>query len=208
MIFGVVSLAASAGTIFYEEIPGSENLSIRARRKSISLENEEGLLRELRLAGSERIVSLCITPLEREGEQRIIYISGSRFSRYGHTLHVLDSISLEEIYREDFAYAKPHKVQAGEVNGDGFIDVAITMYKKTEFHPVMAKRPYFYSWKNGRLEPLWRGSRFAYPFLDFRLEDLDGNGIDEVIVREKIQGGAVREGVYRWQGFGFVRDED
>lgn len=115
----------------------------------------------------------------------------------------------------DLASIKPLKVLAGDIDGDGRAEIGVCVYKTTKFHPVFAKRPFFYDLKNGELEPVWLGSRLARPFDDYRLFDLDGDGIDEIVSIESEQNGHKLLALYDWKGFGFeiravsaeIRDE-
>jgi hypothetical protein len=62
--------------------------------------------------------------------------------------------------------------------------------------------------RTGRWIERWRGSRLARPFTDFVVRDLDGDGRDEVLVREAPTGldaaGPIGLTAYAWRGFGFV----
>lgn len=106
-------------------------------------------------------------------------------------------------YSFDLTALKPLKVQAGDVNGDGLEEISICVYKTAKFHPVLAKRPFFYDLKDGELEPIWLGSRLARPFEDYRLFDVDGDGIDEIVSVELAKNGNRLVAVYDWKGFGF-----
>ena len=68
----------------------------------------------------------------------------------------------------------PLKVLAGDIDGDGRVEIGVCVYKTAKFHPVPAKRPFFYALQDGRLQPVWLGSRLAWPFADYRLFDLMG----------------------------------
>lgn len=106
-------------------------------------------------------------------------------------------------YIFDLSELKPLKVQAGDINGDGTDEIAVCVYKTTEFHPVLAKRPFFYIRKNEELEPVWLGSRLARPFVDYVLFDADGDGIDEIVSIEVLENKNQVIVVYDWKGFGF-----
>lgn len=103
----------------------------------------------------------------------------------------------------DLSEIKPLKVQAGDINGDGVAELAVCVYKTAEFHPVPARRPFFYQIKEGELEPVWLGSRLARPFVDYILYDVDEDGIDEIISIELLENGKKVIAVYDWKGFGF-----
>ena len=57
--------------------------------------------------------------------------------------------------------------------------------------------------QDGRLQPVWLGSRLARPFDDYRLFDLDGDGVDEILSIESVQSGNRLLALYDWKGFGF-----
>ena len=59
------------------------------------------------------------------------------------------------------------------------------------------------AFEGGRWVERWRGSALARPFDDFTLEDIDGDGQAELVVRE-CEGAAPGFTAYTWQGFGFA----
>ena len=113
------------------------------------------------------------------------------------------SEELTEVYRKDYSHLKPWKVSIGDVDGDGIDDISIGVYKESPLHPVMAKRPFIYSFRDGQMQPKWRGSRLSRPFVDYNFYDLDGDGIDELISIEILEDGRNLINSYKWKGFGF-----
>lgn len=103
----------------------------------------------------------------------------------------------------DLSGIKPMKIQAGDINGDGVMELAVCVYKTTKFHPVLAKRPFFYDVVDGGLEPVWLGSRLSRPFEQYILNDMDGDGMDEIVSIELTEHGDRLFAVYDWKGFGF-----
>lgn len=77
------------------------------------------------------------------------------------------------------------------------------VYKTTRFSPDYYKRPFFYRYQEGRLQPYFRGSRLSHPFEDVCFCDVDGNGAEEMISVEYIRPGETGIGIYYCIGFGF-----
>lgn len=109
----------------------------------------------------------------------------------------------EPDYQFDLSDIKPLEIQAGDINGDGTAEIAVCVYKTAKFHPVPAKRPFFYDLINGGLEPVWLGSRLARPYADYILFDVDDDDIEEIISIEFAENGNKVLAVYDWKGFGF-----
>ncbi len=165
------------------------------------------------------IVSCCIGDATNDGTPELLAISGNgkidTGEHYGELLLVCDAsaeadmdrlgyIPPEKIrLRIDLSRIKPMKVQLGDVNGDGISEIAICVYKTTKFHPVMAKRPFFFDLVEGNLIPVWLGSRLSRPFDDYILYDIDVDGIDELISIELLENRQRVIAVYNWRGFGF-----
>ncbi len=150
------------------------------------------------------VISICISDLDNNGSSEILMVTGEKGDEYGEKLVILTlDGKLKEIYEYPIAQMNPWKVQTADVDGDGIKEISISMYKKTEFHPVMAKRPYLYNWHDGSIFPKWRGSRLARPFEDYTFSDLDMDGMDELVSIEILSDGREVLNVYKWKGFGF-----
>jgi hypothetical protein len=165
------------------------------------------------------VVSSCAGDATGDGVNELLVVSGGGTidtgERCGAELLVCDApaqtdlgklgyIPPEKIlYRIDLAGIRPMKVQLGDINGDGVCEISVCVYKTTTFHPVLAKRPFFFDLVDGNLIPVWLGSRLSRPFDDYILYDIDGDGIDEIISVERLEDGGRVLAVYDWAGFGF-----
>jgi len=109
------------------------------------------------------------------------------------TIRILDMQS-HEIYRGMPKSLHPWKVQVADADGDGREDIAVGVYKKARFHPVMAKRLFIYGWDGKGLYPKW----LARPFTDFVFLDR------KLVAIEVTRDGMNELAVYRWDGFGFT----
>lgn len=150
------------------------------------------------------VISACILNLGNDRDSEILLITGGKGDEYGEDLVILTfDGKLKEKYKYSIAKMNPWKVQAADVDGDGVKEISVGMYKKTEFHPVMAKRPYLYNWHGSYISPKWRGSRLARPFDDYIFADIDGDGMDELVSIEILSDGRKVMNSYKWKGFGF-----
>ena len=117
--------------------------------------------------------------------------------RADETIRILDAQS-REICQGVPKSLNPWKVQVADADGDGKEDVAVGVYKKARFHPVMANRLFIYGWDGKGLYPKWLGSRLSRPFTDFLFLDR------KLVAIEKTRDGMNELAVYHWDGFGFT----
>lgn len=144
----------------------------------------------------------AIGDIDGDGSHEEIVLTKRSFFKYGNEV-IIYSIEGTEIYREDFSDLNPWKLVVGDIDGDGIDDISVGVYKKSLFHPVMARRPFIYSFNNSSLQPKWRGSRLSKPFTDYIFYDIDGDNVDEIVAIEFLQSGDKVINTYKWKGFGF-----
>lgn len=165
------------------------------------------------------IISYSIGDIDLDGADELIAINdGGERKRlpsgepYGKFIEIYRDFKLldgkvvlgeKPDYSFDFTNMKPLKVQLGDVDGDKRADINIIMYKKVKFHNALAKRPFFYNFDSQKLIPLWLGSRLSRPFDDIILDDIDKDGIAELIAIEELENKNRILSVYKWEGFGF-----
>jgi len=152
-------------------------------------------------AVQKNIVSSSKSDLDKDGTVEELYLTAEKGSLYGKELVITKNN--EEAGRYDLEALKPWKVQVADVDGDGENEISVGVYKTAEFHPVMAKRPFIYSWNEGVLSPKWLGSRLSRPFDDYIFCDIDEDGMEELISIELLPNGRKVINSYKWKGFGF-----
>lgn len=168
---------------------------------------------------TSEIVSYCIGDAIGDGTNQLLAIAGEgeidSGERHGEYLLVCEASAKDDMdslgyippekiyYNIDITGIKPLKVQMGDINGDGVKEIAICVYKTAKYHPVMVKRPFFFSLVEGNLIPVWLGSRLSRPFDDYILYDIDADDIDEIISIELLENDDRVITAYDWRGFGF-----
>ncbi len=153
---------------------------------------------------NERIVSNFVTDVTNDAKSEILLITGNEEREFGESMLIYCfEGKLEKLYEHSLSEINPWKIQAADVDGDGIIEISLGVYKKAEFHPVMAKRPFLYSWAEDGIFPKWRGSRLSKPFEDYVFADIDQDGMDELISIEITLNGSKVINTYKWKGFGF-----
>ncbi|WP_313757963.1 hypothetical protein [Tissierella sp.] len=151
----------------------------------------------------DKIIDYAIGNINGDDIDYLVILTGSRWRKFGKEVIIFSLEDMKEIYRRNFSEFKPWKIAIGDIDGDGKYEVSVGMYKKSPLHEVMAKRPFIYSFENGRLEPKWRGSRLSKPFTDYNFYDIDGDNIDEIISVEILENNRKIINTYKWKGFGF-----
>lgn len=157
-----------------------------------------------RVDHGKKMISSYVCDLDHDTVDELLLLMGEHGAIYGENLVILSfSDQIEEVFRRSFTNMNPWKVQAADVDGDGDMEIAVGVYKKAKFHPVMAKRPFLYNFDGTSLSPKWRGSRLSRPFDDYIFADIDGNGKDEIVAIEVLANGRKVVNTYYWKGFGF-----
>lgn len=185
----------------YETI-NINNANIRIYENRISLYNEERLIVENYI--KDGIKEYAIGDINGNSEQELVILSGKKSAEYGNDVIIFSvNNNIKEIGRKDFKGANPWKLVIGDIDGDGLEEISVGVYKESPFHPLMAKRPFVYSFVESSLQPKWRGSRLARPFTDYLFYDIDGDGVDEIVAIEILENNKKLINTYKWKGFGF-----
>ncbi len=94
----------------------------------------------------------------------------------------------------------------GDPDQDGRADI-LAAFWKSDSNGIRRSHPFLIRQQAGRYQEVWGGSAVSDPILEVEVEDLDGDGFDELIVLEQhpaSQKKAVT--VWRWHGWGFSLD--
>jgi hypothetical protein len=151
-----------------------------------------------------KIISGCTDDLNRDGALEILVVLADSVSEYGNELIIFSyNNTLDEVFRVAYKELNPWKVMTGDVDGDGVKEISLGVYKKSDFHPIMARRPFIYNWDGSELSPKWLGSRLSRPFEDYIFSDVDDDNMDEIVAIEILQDGEKALNSYKWKGFGF-----
>lgn len=98
-----------------------------------------------------------------------------------------------------------YRFETGDMNGDGSIDALVGVEKTTRFDTVMGKRIFMFQNRDGKVRPLWLGSRLGQPIVDFTVVCEDGNTYLRSLEQER--DGKYLVADYCWDSFGvkFIR---
>jgi hypothetical protein len=91
----------------------------------------------------------------------------------------------------------------GDPNDDGRGEVLLALNKPGP-QGALTSHPFILGYRGGSYRLLWGGSAVSDPLLEVELGDLDGDGVQELVVLDKPLGGAAQTvSVWRWHGWGF-----
>ena len=93
-----------------------------------------------------------------------------------------------------------YQFQTGDVNGDGQTDAMVGVVKSTRFYLEQGRRLFIFKQVNGKVRPLWLGSKLGGILEDFRF--VDGH----IRSMESTTDGLYVVADYKWGGFGMAFD--
>ena len=129
---------------------------------------------------------------------------GFSLSKENDTLYYLNLKTDSGIDKWELPYPV-YRFETGDINGDGSIDALVGVEKTTRFDPVVAKRIFIFQNIDGKVRPLWLGSRLGKPIEDFTVVREDSCTYIRSI--EKERDGKFLVADYCWDSFGvkFIR---
>ena len=91
-----------------------------------------------------------------------------------------------------------YQFQRGDIDGDGREDAMVGEVKGTRFYPEPARRLFIFKAVNGKVRPLWLGSKLGGILQDFRFRD------GRIRALETTADSLWVVSDYRWSGFGMA----
>jgi hypothetical protein len=123
-------------------------------------------------------------PVRRERDQVVIYGDGTETWRGLPEWRVVD-------------------LALGDPNDDGRGELLLALWKP-DVEGVPRSHPFIVGYRQGAYRILWGGSAVADPICEVELGDVDGDGVQELIVLEERRGDDCAVTVWRWHGWGFT----
>jgi hypothetical protein len=153
------------------------------------------------------IIDMKVYDIDKDSEDELGVIDSVNKNLILFEIELTNSeFSIKEIYRKDFSDIDPWMVEAGDVDGDGIVEIFIGVNKRTEFYEDVRKRPFYYSWNCEELQKKWTGSYFSEKeLIDVRFANLFESGRDETVALERDEEGNYVVSIYSWLGFGFIK---
>lgn len=93
-----------------------------------------------------------------------------------------------------------YQFQTGDVNGDGNKDAMVGVLKATRFYPEKGRRLFIFKQVNGKVRPLWMGSKLGGILEDFRYVD------GKIRALESTTDSLFVVSDYKWSSFGMKFD--
>ena len=93
-----------------------------------------------------------------------------------------------------------YQFESGDLDGDHSDDILVGVIKITRFDSICRKRLFIFRLTEGRIRPLWLGSRVGQPLEMFHLCRSDS--LLTVLTIEKERDGKYLVAQYKWKGFG------
>jgi hypothetical protein len=111
----------------------------------------------------------------------------------------------QEVWRSPEAW---HVVDAalGDPNDDGRYEMMVAFWKDDD-EGIARSHPFIVGYRNGAYQEVWGGSPVAEPIHELALADIDGDGVQDLIVLDASpdagEAGSRTLSVWRWHGWGF-----
>lgn len=97
---------------------------------------------------------------------------------------------------------RPWKILTADIDCDSTPEIYIGACKINSLDKT-GNRLLLYKWNGTNLYPTYTSSKNLKSFIDFTLQDIDSDGLDDLIALEINKDGTKRIMIYQWLGFGF-----
>ncbi len=170
-------------------------------RTGITLTDGAGNRIDSYQADGWEIKGACVDPKQ----ECLFTIIGNRGAVRGERLAMfgIGNDRIKRIWIGENQGHHPWKILLKDVDGDSRLDLCVGVWKKARYDPVFDNRLFIYNLEGQQLSPKWLGSRLSSPFLDFDFQDIDNDGVEELLALELQKNGLRRIMSYKWKGFGF-----
>jgi len=123
----------------------------------------------------------------------------------GHEIRVLQNG--KEIWRSDPTW-QVVDVALGDPNNDGRYEILAALWKPNDTDERLS-HPYIIAHRGGMIKLIWGGSAVTHPIHELLLADMDGDGVQELVVLESASPESPSDtskrtlSVWDWHGWGF-----
>ena len=94
-------------------------------------------------------------------------------------------------------------VALGDPNDDGRYEMMLAIWR-ADGAGYERSQPYMVGYRGGRYDLMWGGRPVGDPIQELALGDVDGDGIEELMVIEELADGSAQAvSVWQWQGWTF-----
>jgi hypothetical protein len=102
-------------------------------------------------------------------------------------------------------------VALGDPNDDGRYEMMVAFWKD-DAEGIARSHPFIVGYREGSYREVWGGSPAAEPIYELALADVDGDGVQDLIVLDAVRDTASEDGeeaartvsIWRWHGWGFT----
>ena len=102
---------------------------------------------------------------------------------------------------------RPWKILTADIDCDSTSEICIGACKINSLDKT-GNRLLLYKWNGTNLYPTYTSSKNLKSFIDFTLQDIDNDGLDDLITLEAKTDGKNRVAIYQWLGIGFSKYRD
>ena len=142
---------------------------------------------------------LCFFSCNNDEISKVEVIEEFSLEKEHDSLYFLNILSAKKKDRWKLSYPV-YRFYVGDIDENGKNDALIGVVKKTRFDSVFGKRVFIFKNYKELIRPLWLGSKFGQPLVDFSYVETRKGARIRTIEKEKNGNFLVAE--YKWRKFG------